>query len=32
MECGKRFSVREYADEMSEEQWKEISRRPANRA
>jgi hypothetical protein len=32
MECGRKFPVKDYADEMSEELWEEISGRPANRA
>jgi hypothetical protein len=30
--CGKDFSVKDYSDEMDEEMWEKISRRPCNRA
>jgi hypothetical protein len=31
-ECGKEFPVGEYLDEIDEETWERIARRPANRA
>jgi hypothetical protein len=30
--CSKEFSVKDFIDEMDEETWEEISRRPCNRA
>jgi len=30
--CGRYYGISEYADEISEEMWEEIARRPANRA
>jgi len=30
--CGKDFLVKDYIDEMDEETWEKIARRPCNRA
>jgi len=30
--CGKVFSIKDYLDEIDEEAWEKISRRPCNRA
>jgi hypothetical protein len=30
--CGKEFPVKEYLDELDEETWEKIARRPCNRA
>jgi hypothetical protein len=30
--CGKDFSIKEYSDQIDEEMWEKISRRPCNRA
>jgi hypothetical protein len=30
--CGKDFSIKEYSDELDENMWEMISRRPCNRA
>jgi hypothetical protein len=30
--CGKEFSIKDYIDEMDDEMWDKLSRRPANRA
>jgi hypothetical protein len=30
--CGKDFPIKDYIDEMDEETWEQISRRPCNRA
>jgi len=30
--CGKEFLVKEYLDELDEEAWERIARRPSNRA
>lgn len=30
--CGKEFPVKEYLDELDEETWERIARRPSNRA
>lgn len=32
MECGRKFPINDYIDEMDEKLWEEISRRPSNRA
>ncbi len=30
--CGREFSISEYINELDEETWEKISRRPCNRA
>jgi len=30
--CGKEFPITEYLDELDEETWEKIARRPTNRA
>jgi hypothetical protein len=32
MDCGKRYTVGEYVDEIDEKTWEKISRRSCNRA
>jgi hypothetical protein len=32
MECGRMYLISDYIDEIDEELWEEISRRPSNRA
>lgn len=32
MECGKKYEVRDYMDEIDEELWEQISRRSCDRA
>jgi hypothetical protein len=30
--CSKEFSIKDYIDEMDDDMWEKISRRPVNRA
>jgi hypothetical protein len=32
MDCGKTYNISEYIEEIDEEMWEQISRRPCNRA